>query len=200
MQALCEASRTRKSAYSVSRVISNRPEAKGLQWAADNGFDAVGLDHKAFPNKAAFEAKLHAALIESNSDYVCLAGFMRLLSAEFVQAWRGKLLNIHPSLLPSFAGLTPQQKALDAGVRLSGCTVHFVSEIMDAGPIVAQTAVPVLTADTEETLSERILTAEHQTYWSALSAVCNGDVSWDGGELASVSATRDTKLYGCLDL
>ncbi|MCL4153969.1 UNVERIFIED_CONTAM: hypothetical protein GTU68_054080 [Idotea baltica] len=125
---------------------------------------------------------------------------MRLLSAEFVQSWRGRLLNIHPSLLPSFAGLSPQQKALDAGVRLSGCTVHFVSEIMDAGPIIAQTAVPVLADDTEDTLSNRILKAEHQAYWPALSAVCKGQVSWDDGECAIVSEPLDAPLHGCLDL
>lgn len=200
MEALCRASRVPNSAYNVCRVISNRPQAEGLLWASENGFDSLALDHRQFPDKAAFEAKLHAELIAAKADYVCLAGFMRLLSAEFVQTWRGRLLNIHPSLLPSFAGLTPQQKALDAGVRLSGCTVHFVSEIMDAGPIVAQTAVPVLRDDTEDTLSNRILKAEHLTYWPALSAVCKNQVSWDGGERAVVSNPLDAQLHGCLDL
>lgn len=200
MEALCRASRVPDSAYNVCRVISNRPQAEGLLWASENGFDSLALDHRQFPDKAAFEAKLHAELIAAKADYVCLAGFMRLLSAEFVQTWRGRLLNIHPSLLPSFAGLTPQQKALDAGVRLSGCTVHFVSEIMDAGPIVAQTAVPVLRDDTEDTLSNRILKAEHVTYWPALSAVCKNQVSWDGGERAVVSNPLDAQLHGCLDL
>lgn len=200
MEALCRASRVPDSAYNVCRVISNRPQAEGLLWASENGFESLALDHRQFPDKAAFEAKLHAELIAAKADYVCLAGFMRLLSAEFVQTWRGRLLNIHPSLLPSFAGLTPQQKALDAGVRLSGCTVHFVSEIMDAGPIVAQTAVPVLRDDTEDTLSNRILKAEHVTYWPALSAVCKNQVSWDGGERAVVSNPLDAQLHGCLDL
>lgn len=200
MEALCRASRSTDAAYNVCRVVSNRPDAEGLNWASSNGFESLALDHKQFPNKASFEAKLHAELIACGTEYVCLAGFMRLLSAKFVQSWRGRLLNIHPSLLPSFAGLTPQQRALDAGVRLSGCTVHFVSEVMDAGPIVAQTAVPVLTDDTDDTLSNRILRAEHQTYWTALSAVCKGQVSWDDGECAIVSEQLDTQLHGCLDL
>ncbi|WP_306256689.1 phosphoribosylglycinamide formyltransferase [Pararhizobium sp. IMCC21322] len=200
MEALCRASRAPDAAYHVCRVISNRPEAEGLNWANTNGFESLAVDHKQFPNKASFEEKLHAELIACGAEYVCLAGFMRLLSAEFVQSWRGRLLNIHPSLLPSFAGLTPQQRALDAGVRLSGCTVHFVSEIMDAGPIIAQTVVPVLKDDTEDTISGRILRAEHQTYWPALSAVCKGQVSWDNGERATVSEQLDTSLHGCLDL
>lgn len=199
MEALCQGSHAPKAGYNVCRVISNRPKAEGLNWASCNGFEGVALDHKQFPTKAAFEAKLHAELIAAKADYVCLAGFMRLLSAEFVQAWRGRLLNIHPSLLPSFAGLTPQQKALDAGVRISGCTVHFVSEIMDAGPIIAQTAVPVLSDDNEHTLSDRILKAEHLTYWPALSAVCKGQISWTEGDRAHLSGPLDTKLYGCLD-
>lgn len=200
MEALCRASRAPDAAYDVCRVISNRPDAKGLIWAGQNHFENLTVDHKQFPDKAGFEARLHAELIAADADYVCLAGFMRLLSAEFVQTWRGRLLNIHPSLLPSFAGLTPQQKALDAAVRISGCTVHFVSEIMDAGPIIAQTAVPVLPDDTEDTLGGRILRAEHQTYWAALSAVCKGQVSWDGGERASIADQSRFKLHGCLDL
>ena len=200
MEALCRASRATDAAYNVCSVVANRPEAEGLNWASTNGFESLAVDHKQFPNKASFEAKLNAELIACGAEYVCLAGFMRLLSAEFVQSWRGRLLNIHPSLLPSFVGLTPQQKALDAGVRLSGCTVHFVSEIMDAGPIVAQTAVPALPDDTEETLSSRILRAEHQTYWPALSAVCKGQVTWDDGERAIVSEQLGVQLHGCLDL
>jgi phosphoribosylglycinamide formyltransferase-1 len=200
MEALSLASRNPESGYNVCAVISNRPKAAGLDWASSNGFKSVALDHKSYATKADFEAELHAELVAAKADYVCLAGFMRLLSAEFVQNWRGRLLNIHPSLLPSFAGLTPQQQALDAGVRLSGCTVHFVSEVMDAGPIIAQTAIPVLPGDTEETLSNRILEAEHQTYWPALSAVCKGHISWTDGARAHVSADNETRLQGCLHM
>lgn len=200
MEALCQAALQADSAYQVCRVLSNRPGAKGLQWASGHGFSTGTIDHRKFSGKAEFEAELHDDLNAAEADYVCLAGFMRLLSADFVQRWRGRLLNIHPSLLPSFPGLAPQQQALDAGVRVSGCTVHFVSEETDAGPIIAQTAVPVLPQDSEATLSKRILTAEHRTYAPALTAVCTGRVSWAGGPKAVISEAAGAPLYRCLEV
>nr|WP_306266346.1 phosphoribosylglycinamide formyltransferase [Pararhizobium sp. IMCC3301] len=200
MEALCQAAETTDSAYQVCRVLSNRPDAKGLQWASDHGFSTRVVDHRKFTSKAEFEAELNDDLNTAGADFVCLAGFMRLLSANFVQKWRGRLLNIHPSLLPSFPGLVPQQQALDAGVRISGCTVHFVSEDMDAGPIIVQTAVPVLPQDSEATLSKRILTAEHRTYAPALAAVCAGRVFWDGGSKATMSDEAGEPLHHYLDI
>lgn len=199
LKALFAASQTSDAAFNICRVISNRPDAEGLSWASSNNLAAEALDHKSFDSKADFETALHEELVAAETDYICLAGFMRLFSAAFVKKWHGKILNIHPSLLPSFEGLTPQQQALDAGVQLSGCTVHFVSEKMDDGPIIAQVAVPVLPTDTEDTLSARILKAEHQTYAKALSAVCEGHVSWHGGSKADISDKLKSKLYGFLE-
>ena len=195
MQALCDASRQKGAGYEVCRVISNRPDAAGLDWAARQGFATASIDHKAYENKAAFEAVLQQELISAGADIICLAGFMRLLSGAFVEQWLGRLLNIHPSLLPSFPGLVPQQKALDAGVRLSGCTVHFVSEETDAGAIVMQSAVPVLPQDDEDVLSARILQAEHATYHRALSAVCLGNISWSGGQTAIIAPDYSAALH-----
>lgn len=196
--ALFAASQNADLPYEISKVISNRPDAGGIGWAASKGLSVATLDHKAFDSKADFETALHEELTSAKIDFVCLAGFMRLLSGAFVKRWRGKIINIHPSLLPSFDGLTPQQKALDAGSCISGCTVHFVSEKMDGGPIIAQLAVPVLPNDTEDTLSSRILKAEHLVYTQALSAVCDGSVSWRDGAKATIANDLTTKLYGFL--
>ncbi|MEP0519191.1 MAG: phosphoribosylglycinamide formyltransferase [Hyphomicrobiales bacterium] len=199
LKALFAASQQDDAPFQINSVISNRSEAAGLEWAASQSIDTKVLDHKSFDSKADFETALHEELIASQTDYVCLAGFMRLLSSAFVSRWRGKILNIHPSLLPSFEGLAPHQRALDAGVRISGCTVHFVSEEMDGGPIIAQMAVPVLKSDTEETLSARILKAEHVTYAKALSAVCSGSVSWESGKNARISNDLKYGLHAFLE-
>jgi phosphoribosylglycinamide formyltransferase 1 len=131
---------------------------------------------------------VHAALIEARADLIALAGFMRIQSAAFVQKWQGRQLNIHPSLLPLFKGLQPHRQALEAGVKISGCTVHFVTEEMDSGPIVAQAAVPVLGGDTPETLAGRILVAEHKLYPHALALVASGCATLDGGRVRSEAA------------
>lgn len=199
LKALFAASQKEDATFQINRVISNRPDAAGLKWAASENIATQAFDHKSFDSKADFEAALHEDLVTANTDYICLAGFMRLLSAGFVAKWRGKILNIHPSLLPSFEGLAPQQQALNSGVRISGCTVHFVSEEMDGGPIIAQMAVPVLTADTEETLSARILKAEHTTYAKALTAVCDGHVTWTDGNKANVANSLIGNLHGFLE-
>lgn len=199
LKALFAASEASDVPYEISKVISNRPGADGIQWAASNGLNVETLDHKSFDSKADFETALNEELVAAKIDFVCLAGFMRLLSATFVRRWRGRILNIHPSLLPSFEGLDPQQKALDVGACISGCTVHFVSEKMDGGPIIAQVAVPVLPDDTEEVLSSRILKAEHLIYAKALSAVCSSHVSWSQGNKVDLSKDHSTELYGFLE-
>ncbi|HEX2833505.1 MAG TPA: phosphoribosylglycinamide formyltransferase [Thermoanaerobaculia bacterium] len=149
-------------------VISNRPDAAGIARARDYGYDAHVIDHKAFPNRAAHETEVLKVLDAARPDYIVLAGYMRLLSANFVERFRDRILNIHPSLLPSFPGVDAQAQALQHGVKIAGCTVHFVDENLDAGPILLQRAVEVLDDDTVESLSARILVEEHRAYVDAL--------------------------------
>ena len=158
-------------------VMSNRPEAEGLAWAKAQGIAAPAIDHKAYANRMAFEARLHQALLDAKVELICNAGFMRMLTGGFVDRWKDRQLNIHPSLLPSFPGLQTHQRVLDQGAVISGCTVHFVRTEMDSGPIVAQTAVPVMPDDTAETLAERVLDAEHRLYPHALQLVASGAVT-----------------------
>lgn len=177
MQALVEAARAPDYPAEIALVISNRPEAAGLAWAKDQGLLTLALDHKLYENREHFEGQLQSVLEMSKIDLVALAGFMRLMTPGFVERWRGRMLNIHPSLLPLFKGLRTHEQALAAGVRISGCTVHFVSPEMDAGPIIAQAAVPVLSADTPETLAARVLEAEHRVYPRALALVARDQIS-----------------------
>ncbi len=146
----------------IALVVSNRPGAAGLAVAEAAGVPTAVIDHKEFSMRETFDAELHRALTKAGVELVCNAGFMRILSDGFVEKWRDRQLNIHPSLLPAFKGLHVHQRALDAGVKITGCTVHFVRPEMDEGPIVAQAAVPVLPGDTAETLSQRVLDAEHK--------------------------------------
>ena len=155
-------------------VISNRPEAAGLEWAKGQGITTVAIDHKAFANRMAFEARLHQTLLEHGADLICNAGFMRLLTGGFVDRWKDRQLNIHPSLLPAFPGLDTHQRVLDSGALITGCTVHFVRLEMDSGPIVAQAAVPVMPSDTADALAARVLSAEHKLYALALRLVHSG--------------------------
>ncbi|HZV54479.1 MAG TPA: phosphoribosylglycinamide formyltransferase [Rhodocyclaceae bacterium] len=145
-------------------VISNRPDAAGLAWAAGRGVATSVVDHKRYPNRDAFDAALAAAIDSHAPDLVVLAGFMRVLGDDFVRHYEGRLLNIHPSLLPSFPGLHTHAAALAAGVRLHGATVHFVTPTLDCGPIVIQAAVPVLADDTPQVLAARVLAQEHVIY------------------------------------
>ncbi len=153
---------------SIVCVISNRPEAPGIARARDFGYAAHVIDHKTFGNRTAHEAEVLRVLEEAQPDFVCLAGYMRLLGAPFIERWRNRILNIHPSLLPSFPGVDAQAQAVAYGVKVSGCTVHFVDEQLDAGPILVQRAVPVRDDDTAETLAARILVQEHEAYVEAL--------------------------------
>ncbi len=148
----------------VAAVISNLPQAGGLELAAAQGIPTVVVDHRSYPTRAAFDGALAEKIEGYAPQLVVLAGFMRLFTPEFVARFRGRLINIHPSLLPSFPGLNTHQQALAAGVRIHGCTVHFVTEQMDHGPIIAQAAVPVLADDTEALLAARVLRCEHVLY------------------------------------
>jgi phosphoribosylglycinamide formyltransferase 1 len=183
MMALVEAARAPDYPAEIVMVIANRPEAAGLPWARRQGLVTEAFDHKAFARREDFEAQLHGALNGAQVDLVCCAGFMRLMTAGFVEQWHGRMLNIHPSLLPSFKGLRTHERALAAGVKIAGCTVHFVAPEMDSGPIVAQAAVPVLEDDTPDSLAARILTAEHKLYPHALRLVASGAARLEGGRV-----------------
>jgi phosphoribosylglycinamide formyltransferase-1 len=183
MMALVEASRAPDYPAEIVAVVSSRPDAAGLAWAKAQGLAATAIDHKAYASREAFDEAINACLTAARADLVALAGFMRIQSAGFVQTWLGRQLNIHPSLLPAFKGLHPHKQALDAGVRISGCTVHFVTPEPDSGPIIAQAAVPVLGGDTPDTLAARILEAEHKLYPHALALVASGQCRLEGGKI-----------------
>jgi formyltetrahydrofolate-dependent phosphoribosylglycinamide formyltransferase len=155
----------------IVAVLSDVPEAFGLARARQRGLPAVAVDRKRYADRKAHEAEMLRQLDLARPDLVCLAGYMRLLSPEFVGRWRGRILNVHPALLPKFPGLDVQRRALEAGEKESGCTVHFVDEGTDTGPIVLQRRVPILPGDTEESLSARVLEQEHQAYPEAIAQV-----------------------------
>jgi phosphoribosylglycinamide formyltransferase-1 len=169
MQALIDACRAPKFPAEIALVLSNEGAAAGLARAKEAGIATRVIDHRGFAkDRAKFEAAMTVALEEAGVAFVCLAGFMRLLTETFVGHWRDRLINIHPSLLPAFKGLDTHKRALEAGVRLHGCTVHFVRTAMDDGPIIVQAAVPVLAGDDEAKLAARVLAAEHRCYPLAL--------------------------------
>jgi len=157
-------------------VLSNNPEAGGLSKAAEMGIPTAIVDHRPFKgNREAFEVELHAALLAANPDIICLAGFMRILTPEFIAKWSGKMLNIHPSILPLFTGLHTHQRALDAGMAVHGCTVHKVTPELDGGPILGQAVMPVANTDTADDLAVRLLPLEHRLYPAVLRKFAIGD-------------------------
>jgi phosphoribosylglycinamide formyltransferase-1 len=196
MAALIDAAKAADFPAEIAAVISNRADAPGLEKAAASGIKTRVIESKPFgKDRAGFEAVLQQVLDEEKVELICLGGFMRLFTAEFVRRWYGKMLNIHPSLLPSFPGLDPHGQALRAGVKLSGATVHFVIPETDAGPIVMQGAVAVADDDTAETLSQRILGIEHRIYPEALRLLASGKLRLDG-DLCRVEGS--TKRDGTL--
>ncbi len=188
MSALIEAAKAKDYPAEIVFVVSNRPEAAGLAHASAAGVATAIVDHTLFgKDRGAFERALHAELQAHRVDLICLAGFMRVLTPWFVGRWSGRILNIHPALLPQFKGLDTHRRALAAGVKRHGATVHFVVPETDSGPIVAQDSVPVLEGDTEETLAQRVLEVEHRIYPQALRAVAEGrtmPISFPVGESA----------------
>jgi phosphoribosylglycinamide formyltransferase 1 len=177
MVSLIEAAKAPDYPAEIALVVSNRPDAAGLELARKAGVSTLVIDHRPHgKDRAAFERVLQHALDEQRIEFICLGGFMRLFTAEFVLHWQGRMLNIHPSLLPSFPGLDPHGQALRAGVRISGATVHFVIPETDAGPIIAQAAVPVREGDTADTIAARVLAVEHRIYPLALKLVAEGRV------------------------
>jgi phosphoribosylglycinamide formyltransferase 1 len=181
MAALIEATKAADFPAEIVMVISNKADAGGLVKARESGIPTVTIESKPYgSDRAAFEAALQSALDRNKVDLICLGGFMRLFTAEFVQRWYGRMLNIHPSLLPSFPGLDPHGQALRAGVKISGATVHFVIPETDAGPILMQGAVAVRDDDTADILAARILAIEHRIYPDALALVASGRIRLDG--------------------
>jgi phosphoribosylglycinamide formyltransferase-1 len=170
MRALIEAAQAADYPGEIALVVSNRADADGLRHARRASVETALINHKAYPDRAAFDAALDHTLRGARIDFVCLAGFMRILTDDFVRKWEGRIVNIHPSLLPAFRGLKPQAQALAAGVKVSGCTVHYVVPELDAGETIASAEVPVLPGDTEATLSARILEAEHKLYPRAVAS------------------------------
>jgi phosphoribosylglycinamide formyltransferase 1 len=173
----------------IALVISDQPDARGLGIAIARGVQTRVLERSGFPDRLAHEAAIEAALEEAKAELVCLAGYMRLLSPEFAARWGGRIINIHPSLLPLFRELDTHRKALEAGMRVHGCTVHFVTPEVDAGPIIAQAAVPVLQDDTEESLAARVLKAEHQLYPLALRLAAKGQARLESGRVVLAGET-----------
>jgi phosphoribosylglycinamide formyltransferase-1 len=176
LQALIDACANPSYPAQIGLVISNKASASGLDRAKKVQIPTLVVDHKAYPTRASFDRVMTKAMQENKTELVCLAGFMRLLSNEFCDRWRDRMINIHPSLLPSFKGLNVQKAAIDAGVRFSGCTVHYVRKAMDTGPIIVQAAVPLLSDDTADDLAARILIEEHKIYPYAVRLIAEGKI------------------------
>jgi phosphoribosylglycinamide formyltransferase-1 len=181
MQSLVHACTQPDYPAEIVLVLSNRADAAGLDFAQKAGIPTAVISHRDFPDRAAFDAAMEEEILRHRAELICLAGFMRLLDARFIEAWQDRMINIHPSLLPSFKGLDTHQRSLEAGVKLAGCTVHFVRPEMDTGPIIAQAAVPVMAKDTPDSLAARILEQEHVIYPMALRLVAEGRVRVVGG-------------------
>ncbi len=181
MEAILRASAAEHWPAKIAAVISNKADASGLKTAAAAGIATAVVEHKQYPDRDGFDAALAAVIDEYSPDLIVLAGFMRILTPGFVQRYHGRLLNIHPSLLPSFPGLATHQQAIDAGVKFHGATVHFVTPVLDHGPIVEQVVVPVMDDDTEHTLAARVLQQEHLIYPRAVRDILEGR-AWLEGE------------------
>ena len=191
MEALIAARDAGNLPVNIAAVISNRPDAKGLETAQGAGIEAHFIDHKAYAGREAFDAALAECIDGFAPDLVVLAGFMRILSEGFVRHYEGRLINIHPSLLPAFPGLHTHQRALEEGVRIHGCTVHFVTPALDHGPVIIQAAVPVLDDDTEATLAARILTQEHRIYPQAVRWFAEDQLRLEGSRVRLAAGQND---------
>jgi phosphoribosylglycinamide formyltransferase 1 len=183
MASLMEAARAPDFPAEIALVLSNRPDAAGLERAKEAGIATCVIDHNAHPTREDFEQAMDAALAEHDIAFICLAGFMRVLTDWFVERWAGRMVNIHPSLLPLFRGTQTHRRALEDGVLVHGCTVHFVVPELDAGPIIAQAAVPVVPGDTEESLAARVIVQEHKLYPQALRMICDGTARLENGRV-----------------
>ena len=187
LQALIDATADPAFPAEIILVLSNRPGAMGLERAAKAGIPTRVIDHKEFADRAAFDREMTAAMEDAGTDLVCLAGFMRLLSDAFVDHWRDRMINIHPSLLPAFKGLEVQERVLARGARFAGCTVHYVRKEMDTGPIIVQAVVPVHPDDTPDSLAARVLEREHDIYPLAVRLIAEGRVAIDENDRAVIT-------------
>jgi phosphoribosylglycinamide formyltransferase-1 len=183
MRALVDAARVPDFPADIALVLSNRPDAEGLAFAKQRGIATAAVDHKIYPGREEFENTMQVLLDLHRIELICLAGFMRLLTPGFVKRWEGRLINIHPALLPAYRGLHTHERALADGVKIHGCTVHFVVPAMDEGPIIAQAAVAVRDDDTPQTLAARVLEQEHIVYPAALARVAAGRVEISGNRV-----------------
>ena len=183
LQSLIDAQARGSLSAEISLVISNIPNATGLERAIRAGIPTKTISHRDFLDRRDFEGAINIALLEAHIELVCLAGFMRLLTDSFVNEWADRLVNIHPSLLPSFKGLNTHERALDAGVRFTGCTVHFVRSEMDNGPVILQAAVPILPDDDADSLAARVLEQEHIIYPLAVDMIASGRVLVENGQI-----------------
>lgn len=181
-KAMVQATQQQRLDAQVVAVISNRPKAAGLQFAREQGIDATVLDHTSFTDRAVFDQALAKLLADIDADWVVMAGFMRILGPELIERWSGRMINIHPSLLPLYPGLDTHTKAIRAGESWHGASVHFVTAELDAGPVIAQARVPVLPGDTAATLAERVLAQEHELYVHALQLCVSGRASYVNGQ------------------
>lgn len=195
LQALIDEAARLEAAFSVALVISNRADAFGLVRAERAGIPSRVIEHRGFPDRAAFDAALDAALRAAGVDLVCLAGFLRILTAGFIEGWRDRMVNIHPSLLPAFRGLHTHARALAAGARVHGCTVHLVRPELDEGPILVQGVVPVLPSDTEERLAARVLELEHRCYPAAVTLLLSGRCRVEGETLGVADERPGERLF-----
>jgi len=185
LQAIIDQIEQGKLKARIAIIITNKSQAQALERGQKHAVKTTFLDPKLYPEKAEYDRALATIIKEHDVDLVCLAGYMRILGKEFVQAFNGKIINIHPSLLPAFPGLDVQQKAIDRGVKFSGCTVHFVDEAVDAGPIILQAAVPVHEDDNEETLAQRILEQEHIIYPKAINLIAENRIKISNGKVVT---------------
>ena len=190
MAALIEAARAPDYPAEIVLVVSNRPEAEGLAYAQAAGIATAIVDHRHFSSRDAFDAALQEELDAARVEIVCLAGFMRLLTAPFVERWRGRLLNIHPSLLPALKGLDTHARALLAGAKVHGCSAHVVTPDLDSGPVILQAAIPVLEDDSENSLAARVLAEEHRIYPEALRLLAEGRLRIEAGQV-TVATTSE---------
>lgn len=191
MQALVQAVAAESLPVDICTVLSNRADAAGIAWARDQGLQTAVLEHRDFPSRDAFDAALLAQLDALSPDYILLAGFMRVLGTQFVRHFGDRIINIHPSLLPAFTGLHTHQQALAQGVQWHGCTVHFITPVLDQGPIIAQGAIPVERDDTPDTLAARLLPVEHQVFVQTLRWLAQGRVLLqDDGRVQVIGASH----------
>jgi phosphoribosylglycinamide formyltransferase-1 len=181
MASLIDATRADTCAYEIACVISNRPDAQGLQIAENAGIAAVVLDHEALGARVALDAAIHQALLANRVELVACAGFMRIMTGDFIAKWEGRMINIHPSLLPLFKGIDTHERALQAGVRVHGCSVHFISAELDAGAIIAQGVVKLRPDDDADMLAARVLPVEHRIYPAVLNALAEGRIRLEDG-------------------